>query len=146
MRPLMTTSIAPVSGSGRTHAHRRRFVAAGLLSIGLAALFAQSAVHADATDALPYASSFLVTGNYVVGGVDLTHTQNPTGADGLVTGMINISGVPANADILAAYMYWEMIHPTGVTNPEVGVQIDGQAVANPNVQLLKRTSQVLGTG
>src|SRR5262245_24170670 len=141
----MKTRLGSAIGTGPTRA-LCRFAMAGALSTVLAVVFAQSPVHADATDALPYTSSFLITGNYVVGGVDLTHNQNPAGPDGLVTGTINISGVPANADILAAYMYWETIHPTGLANPEAGVLFDGQAVNNPNVQLLKRTPQVLGTG
>src|SRR5439155_23693773 len=102
----MTTSIASVSGSGRTHSRRRRFVAAGLLSIGLAALFSQLPAHAQAAGGpLPYSNGFLVTGNYVVAGVDVQGQS----VGGVSTGTIHITGVPQNADILAAYLYWETI-------------------------------------
>src|SRR5258705_8541647 len=55
-------------------------------------------------DALPYAKSYIVTGDYAVGGVDLA----PGGAvNGFITGTIHMGtdadstrNVPANADIL----------------------------------------------
>ena len=61
---------------------------------------------AQAADALPFSKGFLVTGNYAVGGVDV---DPKTTANGVVTGTVSMSGVPANAEILAAYLYWEMI-------------------------------------
>ena len=62
-----------------------------------------------------------MTGDYVVGSVDLHENTNPVDiSTGLSTGTINISGVPADADIIAAYLYWETI--TLAANP-------GQAVA-----------------
>ena len=60
----------------------------------------------------PYSTGFLVTGNYVVGGVDVQGQS----ANGFSTGTIHISGVPANADILAAYLYWETIDLPGSAN------------------------------
>ena len=58
------------------------------------------------TDALPFFTTYTLTGNYTVAGVDLP-AQNTN--DGVLTGTIQVSGVPANADIVAAYLYWEMI-------------------------------------
>ena len=57
---------------------------------------------ARAQDGLKYSQSYLVTGDYQVAGVDLLPQS---GSGGLVTGTIEMSGVPANADIIAAYLY-----------------------------------------
>src|SRR4051812_35028325 len=77
-----------------------------LLASGAAALLTQRVVHTQSADALPFAKNFLITGDYTVGAVDLV-PQN--GASGFVTGTIPMSGVPAGADVLAAYLYWETI-------------------------------------
>src|SRR5262245_24092255 len=61
---------------------------------------------------LPFTKSFTVTGDYVVGGVDLKEDVNPPDADGMSTGEIVMSGVPADADIVAAYLFWETITTT----------------------------------
>ncbi len=61
---------------------------------------------AQAQDALPFAKSYTVTGNYAVDGVDVRSLSQ---VNGFVTGTIPMSGVPANADILAAFLYWETI-------------------------------------
>jgi hypothetical protein len=53
---------------------------------------------------LPYANRYLVTGNYVTGNVDLSQAS---GGGGFLQGTIHMSGVPANAEILAAHLYWE---------------------------------------
>ena len=96
-------------------------------------------------DPLQYAGGFLVTGDYAVGSVDLTNSTNPS-SGGFSTGTINISGVPANADILAAYLFWETINRTIVTNPEAGVQFNGSNVVDAEVGLVKRAAEDLGTG
>jgi hypothetical protein len=58
-------------------------------------------------ESLPFATSYTVTGDYVVGGVDLLPQQ---AVNGFVQGEIPITGVPANADIVAAYLLWETIY------------------------------------
>ncbi|MQA30891.1 MAG: hypothetical protein GEU82_13835 [Luteitalea sp.] len=52
---------------------------------------------------LTFFKNYFVTGDYVVGGVNL----RGTGINGVATGTISMDGVPANADILAAFLYWE---------------------------------------
>ena len=69
---------------------------------------------------LPYANSYLTTGNVATGAVDLPGAA----ANGVATGTIHMGGSPANpdgspADILAAWLYWETI----VTDPN---QISGR--------------------
>jgi len=56
-----------------------------LLLVGLLATFGQRAGHAQAPDALPFSKSYSITGNYVVGGVDLAPAS---GANGFITGTI----------------------------------------------------------
>ena len=81
--------------------------AAGLLIVaGLASLVIQPVVHSQSGDALPFAKSFLITGDYAVGSVDLTPQS---GGGGFLTGTVPMTGVPANAEVLAAYVYWETI-------------------------------------
>ena len=82
---------------------RRAWSTASTLFVLGCLLFPRMAM---AQGALPLSQSYSVTGNYVVGGVDLAGKSQ---SKGFVTGTIQMSGVPANADILAAYLYWETI-------------------------------------
>src|SRR5207344_1875178 len=88
-----------------------------LVALGSALLITQPVVQTEATDALPYAKGFLITGDYAVGGVDLLPAS---GGGGFLTGTIPMSGVPATADVLAAYLYWETIsnHIAQVDHPK----------------------------
>jgi len=80
-----------------------------VLSLLLLLLFQTGGRAAAVENPLPFAMGFLVTGDYVAAGVNLTEQDNPVGPDGLSVGTINISGVPADADIVAAYMDYETI-------------------------------------
>ena len=55
-------------------------------------------------DALPFSKSYLVTGNYVVGGVDLAAGELQSRGNGFMTGTIPMSGVPG-----------QRRHPRGVS-------------------------------
>ncbi len=80
---------------------------AALLTMAALLLFTQPVAHSQGSaDALPFAKGFLVTGDYAVGSVDLAPSS---AGGGFLTGTIHMSGVPANADVLAAYLYWETI-------------------------------------
>jgi hypothetical protein len=62
---------------------------------------------AASNESLPFVTSYTVTGGYEVGGVDLA----PGAAtNGFVAGTIPMSGIPANADIVAAFLLWETIY------------------------------------
>ena len=54
---------------------------------------------------LDFFKNYFITGDYVVAGVGLTGK----GVGGLATGNVVVSGVPANADIVAAFLYWQTI-------------------------------------
>ena len=96
-------------------------------------LFAQPWGQAQGADALPFSKIFLITGNYVVGGVDLAPQ---TSANGFNTGVIPMSGVPANADVLAAFLYWETIS-TQVS------QVDGARFRGSPMPVVKASSTPL---
>src|SRR5262245_44425713 len=113
----------------------KRLTTATLLSLGLAVIGAQRAGQAQAgalPGALPYSTSYLVTGNYVAAGVDLTPQQNPA-VNGLSTGTISVSGVPANADIVAAFLYYEAIHLPGV-DPTANVEFRGSTLVSTGIK------------
>src|SRR6266567_2887717 len=118
-------------------------VAVGLL---LAFGFAQTALAQTATNPLgPVPSAnYFVTGDYVVGGVGLRGLGST--ATNLATGTINIpdqtsvpsTGVPAGADIVAAFLYWQTVESTNkgaITGQHGffnGYAITGTALGNPN--------------
>ena len=104
-----------------------------LTLLGVALFFAQPVARVEPPDALPFAKSFLVTGNYVVGSVDLA-AKNKT--DGFVTATIPMSGVPANADVLAAYLYWETISSTTA-------QLNGAKFRGSPITVAKATTKPL---
>ena len=84
-------------------------------------LFAPLAQAAQPPDALQFHKSYFLNGGHpVVGGVGLRGQGVPdalsSGITGVTanyaTGTINMSGLPANADIEAAYLYWETLEST----------------------------------
>ena len=89
---------------GRVCARRGR-VSGAIVSL-LTLAFAAATAQAQTPDALPFSKGFLLSGGYAVGSVDL----NPkSAAGGFVNGTIPMSGIPADAEIVGAYVYWEMI-------------------------------------
>ena len=79
--------------------------------MGLLVLLAQQPGRAQtsAPNALPFFKNYFITGDYQVGSVDLS---GPAG--GFATGDIHFNAalgnaVPPNADIVGAFLYWEMI-------------------------------------
>ena len=121
----------------------RRIVGIALLALGLVVLFAQTGGHAAAPPppvSLPISNSYLTTGNYVVGSVDL---PGAGGSKITATGTINMKGVPADADglpgeILAAWLYWETI----ATDPS---QLAGVKFRGLDVNVVQ-TAQLTLTG
>ena len=97
--------------------------AAAVAWLAVVLLLIPRAAMAQDANPLPFAESYTVTGNYVVSGVDL---QPQSKGSGFVTGTIPIGGVPANADVLAAFLYWETIAPS--TTLTHGAQFRGQPV------------------
>ncbi|OFW33376.1 MAG: hypothetical protein A3G76_00935 [Acidobacteria bacterium RIFCSPLOWO2_12_FULL_65_11] len=114
--------------SGGTFAAGQLKRAAALLSLGLVLLFAQPGGHAQTGDgnALTFFKNYFVTGDYVVGGVGL----RGLGVNGIATGTITIGGVPADANILAAFLYWQEVSKDslGPDSGAVGATFNGNAL------------------
>jgi len=105
-----------------------------LIGIGGLLLATQPVVRTQAPAvALDFSKHFLITGGYTVGSVDL---QSGSGGGGFLTGTINMSGVPANADVLAAYLYWETI----ATNV---AQIDFPKFRGEPITVVKEEAQLI---
>jgi hypothetical protein len=98
--------------------------------------------HAAASDALQLFKSYFVTGDYMVGGIGLrsqgvlnTQVQQIVGGSvqQYATGTISMSGVPTNADILAAFLYWQTIETTSTPYASAGtfrgVKVVGKQIA-----------------
>ena len=106
----------------------RKILPVGLLLILPLLLLQIVGYAAPAASKLQYMQGFLVTGDYVVGGVDLTETANPI-VDGFSTGTILMgNAVPANADILAAHLFWETITLTSDRSQAAGVKFRGMDI------------------
>lgn len=114
--------------------------AATLLAIGALSILMQSGGQAVAT--LPYSRSFLVTGDYAVGGVDLREAAHPI-VNGFSTAPIPMAGVPANADIIAAYLFWETVTTGGDAwlTEATGVRFRGFPLDVANPLSVVRTEQ-----
>src|SRR5688572_15101566 len=123
-----------------------------VVAVAFAVLLLQLGGGAQTGDALPYSRGYLVTGNYVVGGVDLTEQQNPADQNGLATGTIHITKcapqtttncIPEDADIVAAYLYWETIIPTAAPSLAAGVKFRGEEILLNDLAGAKASSQPL---
>jgi hypothetical protein len=118
------------------NSRRFRIRAAFLLAVFLALRFAQSGGQAAVpTNALPYTTGYLLTGDYALGSVNLVPGNN-----NLSTGTIHMSGVPDNADIVAAFVYWETIAPVGRDPRDIAnlVKFRGEPIKSVRVKSKKQ--------
>ena len=80
----------------------------GLLVAGV--LLAALPSHATASiGGLGYFKNYFVTGDYVSAAVGLQRT----GVNGFASGNITIAGIPDGAEVVAAYLYWQVISTSG---------------------------------
>ena len=77
-------------------------------------LFWCSAVPARAQEPLSLFKNYFVTGDYTVAGVGIrgTGVLDPVTQQEWATATITMSDVPANADVLAAFLYWAALETT----------------------------------
>ncbi len=99
-----------------------RYLWSSLILLGFAA-------NAAATPGLGFFKNYFVKGDYIAAGV---------GVRGVGSGTISISGVglPADADVVAAYLYWETLvdaNTSGAAATFRGKQITGTPIANVTV-------------
>jgi hypothetical protein len=97
----------------------------GLLPLVVVGILGVPAQPANAADALKFFKNYFVTGDYAIGGTGL----QGLGKNGFATGKIAISGVPAQADILAAFLYWATVEHTP------GSGLVGAKFGYPDLQL-----------
>jgi len=92
------------------------------------------------TGPLSFFKNFFVTGDYVTGAVGL----QGQGVNGKATGSIAISGVPAGVDIVAAYLYFQVVtkQSDGPDSGSVGATFNGYPLSTPSGPFAK----VLGEG
>lgn len=128
--PRQTGSFA----SETTSAGSRRLHCVAILAIAfLIGLFAP-AWRAHAQEPLSVFRNYFVTGDYVVGGVGLQGLGDSTG---IATGTINIPDqvqpnakqIPAGADIVAAFLYWQTVESTHTPGSGQHGKFNGYAVS-----------------
>jgi hypothetical protein len=98
------------------------------------------ATPARAQSALSYFKNYFVTGDYVAAGVGLQHQ----GVNGIATGNITIdpAQIPAGAEIVAAYLYWQTISSSGTPDPSIllGAKFKGNDISQIAVLISKAGS------
>ena len=79
--------------------------------LGVSLLLVQQAGRTEPPppDALKFFKNYFVTVDYVVAGVGL----EGMGVNGIASSSINMTGVPANAEALAAFLYWQVVSADG---------------------------------
>ena len=122
---------------------RSNFAARSLLMVAFVMLIAQTSGKAAPGDALSYAKGFSGTIDYVVGTVDLTPQANPIDQYGFSTGTLSIAGVPHDADIVGAYLYWETITLDADPAQAAGVKFRDHEILLNDVVAVKKSSQAL---
>lgn len=83
----------------------KRAVLAAIAGALVLQLHQGAPMSAQAPDALKFFKNYFITGDYAVGGVGL----KGQGVGGIATGSIAIAGVPENADVVGAFLYWQVV-------------------------------------
>lgn len=112
-----------------------------VLALAVAGVLAPASLAADAQK---FFKNYFVTGDYKVGGIGLrgqgvadttaqkTFFNDPNNSSH-ASGTIRMSGVPAGADVLAAYLYWQTIESAATPTSSIGAfrgnRIIGKQVA-----------------
>jgi hypothetical protein len=135
--PLLPTS-------SREHPSPRRSLAATIrpLLILLAGAWLlqwqHAPAHAQAPASLNFFTNYFVTGDYVVAGVGL---REGGGVNGLASGHIAIppGAVPEGADLVAAFLYWQVVSTTGAgpDSGSAGATFKGHPLTTPDGPIAK---------
>ena len=107
--------------------------AIGLCALAAAVIATQPVGQAQGNQQLAFAKSYTITGNYVVGQVDLLPGN---AVNGFVTGTIPMSGVPKFADVLAAFLFWETVTTSSG-------QVNGAQFRGAPLRVVKKSSQMI---
>jgi hypothetical protein len=85
---------------------------------------------------LKFFKNYFVTGGSVTGNVDF---GSQSGGGGFATGVIPISGVPQDADILGAFLYWETIASGAQSSTVTGPMFHGFDISTVTKQIGSQT-------
>jgi hypothetical protein len=146
-KPMRNQSTT-VDGPSKTLSARRPMHAAIALGLVLVFGLAQTGLAQTATPTpLSLSNNYIVTGDYVVGGwaktssVKISGTLMSTGTikipdAGAYANDVPLQQVPAGADIVAAFLYWESVESSGTYAGQNGsfrgYPITGTILGNPN--------------
>src|SRR3954462_8296778 len=109
----------------------RRTVALVFVTVPL--LMLQPKAQTQVPDALKFFKNFFLTGDYVVAGVGLRGLGGQNGSPaGLATGNISLTGVPADGDVVAAFLYWQVVSKDtlGPNSGSIGATFNGYALSS----------------
>jgi len=112
-----------------------RLCAAALLSLGSIVAATQIGHTQTVSDGLHFFKNYFVTGGSVTGNVDF---GSQSGGGGFVTGVIPISGVPQDADIVGAFLYWETIAAGTQSSTVTGASFHGFDISSVTKQIGSR--------
>ncbi len=103
--------------------HWRKFGAA--ITLGFVLLSARPGQARD--DALSFFKNYFITGGYQVAGIGLSGQ----GVNGIAQGMITINGVPEGAELVAAFLYAQVVSADGPEAGAAGVTFHGVPLSTP---------------
>ena len=75
-------------------------------------------------DALKFFQNYFVTGDYAVGGIGL----RGKGVNGIARAAIPFTGVPADADVLAAFVYFQLVVTNQTMHPLAEAKFRGKPI------------------
>ena len=124
MSPLKAAPTSPVRGLKTSVA---------LLCLGFALLLAKPVQTQAPPNTLNFFNNYFLTGDYVVAGVGLRGLGGQNGSPaGIATGSITIGGVEQNAEIMAAFLYWQVVskESLGPDSGAVGATFNGYPLSS----------------
>ena len=124
--------MSPIAASSARVANRSRS-SVWLLVLSVALLCARSDGRAQSANPLKFFDNYFVTGDYVVAGVGLRGLGGLNGSPaGIARGTITVSGVPTDGDVVAAFLYWQVVSTTalGPDSGAVAATFDGTLLSS----------------
>ena len=132
----MWVVMAPVRNSTGSLGRLRKWLILSGLTLALAS--GRPAAQSQ-PDALSFFKNYFLTGDYVVGGVGLRGLGGLSGTPGIARGVIQIAGVPAEGEVVAAFLYWQVVSKDtlGPQSGTTGARFNGVPLGTANGPLAK---------
>src|SRR5262245_34458058 len=111
---------SPVAHPSSSLKRLRNFTA--LLALVLLPLLTQTG-HGQSSSPQPmkFFQNYFITGDYKAAGVGL----EGKGVNGIATGNLVVSGVPDDAEVVAAFLYWQVVTSDGPDSGSLTASFDG---------------------